>query len=109
MANEQMIDFPKKYKYKIDDVDVAHDLMFERARTLMRAVQRFNETVKQAEWMENHRPEVKKLRMSDGSVIRGEDAENTWSAFNDNDWNTLGGVVAAAKELGKEFEEGGLL
>jgi len=53
MAQDQMIDFAKKYKYKIDDIDVAHQLMFERAKPLMRAVHRFNETVKQAEWMKN--------------------------------------------------------
>lgn len=107
MANEQMIDFPKKYKYKIDDVDVAHDLVFERAKTLIRAVHRFNETVKQARWMENHRPKVKKLEMSNGSVRRGEEAENTWIAFNDNDWTCISGVVMTAEELEKELEEAG--
>lgn len=109
MAQEQMIDFAKKYKYKIDDVDVTHQLMFERAKPLMRTVHRFNETVKQAEWMRNHRPEIKKLEMSDGSFLRGEEAENAWVAFNDNDWTCLCGIIMVAEELEKEFEEAGLL
>lgn len=107
MANEQMIDFPKKYKYKIDDVNVALLLVFERAKKLCREVHRFNETVKQARWLDKHRPEVKKLEMSDGYIFRGEEAENAWIAFNSNDWENISGVVMAAEELEKELEEAG--
>lgn len=104
---QKLFDIDKKYKYKIEEVDFAHQLVFERAKILHRAVHRFNETVKQAEWVERHRPEVKKLEMTNGSVLRGEEAEYAWTAFNDNDWNCIGGAVMTAEELEKELEEAG--
>lgn len=104
---QKLIDMDKKYRYKIEDVDVALELVFERAKKLQRAVHWFNETVKQARWVDKHRPEVKKLEMSDGSIFRGEEAENAWIAFNTNDWECICGVVMAAEELEKELEEAG--
>ena len=104
---QKLFDIDKRYKYKIDEVDFAHQLVFERAKTLHRVIHKFNETVKQAEWIERHRPEVKKLEMTDGSILRGEEAENAWSAFNDNDWTCISGVVMTAEELEKELEEAG--
>ena len=100
-----MIDFEKKYRYSLEDVDAAHELVFVRLESLRRAVERFNETVEQALWMERHRSEIRKLEMSDGSFIRGEEAENAWNAFNGNDWAYLNGAVMCAEELGKELEE----
>lgn len=100
-----MIDFEKKYHYSLEDVDAAHELVFLRLESLRREVERFNKTVEQALWMERHRSEIRKLEMSDGSFIRGEEAENAWNAFNDNDWTYLNGIVMCAKELGKELEE----
>lgn len=100
-----MIDFKKKYHYSLEDVDTAHELVFMRLKSLRREVERFNETVEQALWIERHRSEIRKLEMSDGSFIRGEEAENAWNAFNDNDWTYLNGAVMCAKELGKELEE----
>ena len=102
---QKLFDIDKRYKYKIEEVDAAHQLVFERAKSLHWAVHRFNETVKQAEWVENHRPEVKKLEMSNGSILRGEEAENAWVAFNNNDWTCIGGVVMTAEELEEELEE----
>lgn len=100
-----MIDFKKKYHYSKEDIDAAHELVFLRLESLRREVEKFNETVKQALWMERHRSEIRKLEMSDGSFIRGEEAESAWNAFNDNDWTYLSGAVMCAKELGKELEE----
>lgn len=100
-----MIDFKKKYHYSIGDVDAAHELVFLRLESLRREVERFNETVEQALWMERHRSEIRKLEMSDGSFLHGEEAENAWNAFNDNDWASLNGVVMCAEELGKELKE----
>ena len=100
-----MIDFKKKYHYSKEDIDAAHELVFLRLESLRREVEKFNETVKQALWMERHRSEIRKLEMSDGSFIRGEEAEGAWNAFNDNDWTYLNGVVMCTKELGKELEE----
>lgn len=104
---QKLFDIDKRYKYKKEEVDAAHQLVFERAKILHRAVHRFNETVRQAKWVENHRPEVKKLEMTDGSILRCEEAENAWSAFNDNDWTCISGVVMTAEELEKELEEAG--
>lgn len=105
--SQELFDIDKRYKYKIEEVDAAHQLVFDRAKILHWAVHRFNETVKQAKWVENHRPEVKKLEMTDGSILRGEEAESAWSAFNDNDWICISGVVMTAEELEKELEEAG--
>lgn len=105
--SEQLFDIDKRYKYKIEEVDAAHQLVFERVKILAWAIHRFNETVKQAEWIERHRPEVKKLEMTDGSVLKGEEAENAWSVFNNNDWTTLSGTVMVARELEQELEEAG--
>lgn len=104
---QKLFDIDKRYKYKIAEVDAAHQLVFERAELLHWAVHRFNETVKQARWVERHRPEVKKLEMTDGSVFRGEEAENAWEAFNNNDWTCISGAVMVAEELEKELEEAG--
>ena len=79
MANS-MIDFKKKYHYSKEDVDAAHELVFVRLKSLRREVERFNETVEQALWIERHRNEIRKLEMSDGSFIRGEEAENASAA-----------------------------
>lgn len=109
MANrqKQFIDFEKKYKYKLDDVDVAHELVFRRAKALLHSVARFNETVKQAEWIEKHRPEIKKLEMSNGEVLKGEQAENTWSAFYESDWTCISSAVMTSRLLEDFLEEAG--
>lgn len=104
---QKLYDIDKRYKYKIEEVEAAHQLVFERAKILGWAVHLFNETIKQARWVERHRPEVKKLEMTDGSILRGEEAENAWSVFNDNDWISISGVVMTAEDLEKELEEAG--
>ena len=100
-----MIDFEKKYHYSKEDVDTAHELVFLRLKTLRRIVEKFNKTVEQAQWVEQHRSEIRKLEMSDGSFLHGEEAEYAWQAFNNNDWTYLNGIAMCAKELGKELEE----
>lgn len=104
-----MIDFEKKYRYRQGEVDVAHELVFKRARALAHAVKYFNDTVEQARWMERHRREIWTLEMSDGSVIRGRQAEATWQAFNSNDWDSIVDAVGTAKELEKYLEDAGII
>lgn len=103
-----MIDFEKKQYYRRIDVDAAHELLFARAKALARALKCFNETVEQARWMDRHRGKIRKLEMSDGSIILGERADVAWEAFNDNGWLCFDGVVGKARELEAVMEENGL-
>lgn len=84
-----MIDFDKKYSYKHCEVDTAHELLWARLSDLAGEVEACCETLDQALWVERHRRPLKRMEMSDGSVLRGEDAEYAWTAFNDNDWDSL--------------------
>ena len=86
-----MINFKKKYHYSKEDIEAAHELVFVRLERLRSEEERFTEK--------------RKVEMSDGSFIRGEEAEGAWNAFNDNDWTYLNGAVMCAKELGKELKE----